>query len=64
MREEGYYWVRKYDWSDWEIMSFGRHGFHKSADDPIYWKCFDNNERYSDGSLFLINETRILPPQN
>lgn len=55
-RSDGYFWVKEFEHSDWEIAQYD------SENDA--WSLMWEELPLSDNELFEINETRILPPQN
>lgn len=54
MREEGYYWVKPVEKSEWLLCWW----------DGIRFEHLHSYSRYTDKNMFAIDETRILPPQN
>lgn len=51
MREEGYYWIKTHETSDWEISEFNEGKF--------YIMC-DEFSIYEEHELFEIDEKRII----
>jgi hypothetical protein len=53
-RKEGYYWVKQYKETDYEVALY---------EAGMWWLCAIDCS-YCDGELHAINETQILPPNN
>jgi hypothetical protein len=51
MREDGYYWVKLTENSEWEIMEWNNNSFMRFADEFAF---------YTDNDLFEIDEKIIV----